>query len=191
MRRKKKRTTQTNRPLFSPSLQLPSILQCHVPTHLCMHLSSCRQPSPAVTAMICNRPVQGLLSLLDSSTLTIPNTFPIPNFSLDILSSPMPDYAPAHPHHNQPPPPCQPTPPPPHPTINPGLQPIHNTPNPASHTTSTPLFNWLNIRKIRIVVGCCREHAGTHPLKFNIAPSFSKEFLMRRRVDCAHVRVGR
>src|SRR3979490_3214806 len=174
MRRKKKGTTQTNRPLSSPSLQLPSILQCHVPTYLCMHLSSCRQPSPAVTAIICNRPFQGLLSLLDSSTLTIPNTFPIPNFSLDILSSPTPDYAPAHPHHNQSRPPAH-----------------SKTPNPASHPTSTPLFNWLNIRKIRIVVGCCREHAGTHPLKFNIAPSLAKEFFMRRRGDCAHVRVGR
>jgi hypothetical protein len=40
------------------------------------------------------------------------------------------------------------------------------------------------VRKIKIVVGCRRIHAGTQPLNINIAPSFLSEDLITPSVDC-------
>jgi hypothetical protein len=48
---------------------------------------------------------------------------------------------------------------------------------------STPFFSCSSVRKIRIVVGWRRVHAGTQPLNMNIGPSFAMDFRMTARVD--------
>lgn len=43
---------------------------------------------------------------------------------------------------------------------------------------STTFFNCSSVKKIKIVVGWSRVHAGTQPLNMNIAPSFFSEVLI-------------
>ena len=54
---------------------------------------------------------------------------------------------------------------------------------PFDRVKSTPFFSCSSVRKIKIVVGCSRIHAGTHPLNMNIAPSLLSEDLITPSVD--------
>jgi hypothetical protein len=40
------------------------------------------------------------------------------------------------------------------------------------------------VRKMRIVVGCKRDHAGSQPLNMNMGPSVWSEVRMTASVDC-------
>jgi len=54
---------------------------------------------------------------------------------------------------------------------------------PFDREKSTPFFSCSSVRKIKIVVGCRRIHAGTQPLNINIGPSFFNEDLITPIVD--------
>jgi hypothetical protein len=55
---------------------------------------------------------------------------------------------------------------------------------PCSLDQSTPFFNCSSVKKMRMVVGCRRVHAGNQPLNMNIAPSFFSDVRITARVDC-------
>jgi hypothetical protein len=55
---------------------------------------------------------------------------------------------------------------------------------PFNRTQSTRFFSCSSVRKMRMVVGCNRVHAGTHPLNMNIGPSFRREVRITPMVDC-------
>jgi hypothetical protein len=56
--------------------------------------------------------------------------------------------------------------------------------NPFALEKSTKFFSCSNVKNIRMVVGCSRVHAGSHPLNMNIGPSFRREVLITPSVDC-------
>jgi len=55
---------------------------------------------------------------------------------------------------------------------------------PLDLTQSTRFLSCSSVKKIRIVVGCNLDHAGTQPLNMNIGPSFFNEDLITASVDC-------
>lgn len=68
-------------------------------------------------------------------------------------------------------------------TNNPTTFKFYRYVNPFDLDQSTPFFNCSSVRKIRIVVGWRRVHAGTQPLNMNIGPSFFIDCRMTARVD--------
>lgn len=58
--------------------------------------------------------------------------------------------------------------------------PPHNVPR----FQSTKRFSCSSVRKMRIVVGWRRVHAGSQPLNINIGPSFASDARITPSVDC-------
>lgn len=54
---------------------------------------------------------------------------------------------------------------------------------------STNCFSCSSVKKIRMVVGWRRVHAGSHPLNINIGPSLLSEARITPSVDCIRARV--
>lgn len=57
-------------------------------------------------------------------------------------------------------------------------------PHNMSRFQSTKRFSCSSVKKMRMVVGWRRVHAGSHPLNMNIAPSFASDARITPSVDC-------
>ena len=54
---------------------------------------------------------------------------------------------------------------------------------PLARPQSTKPLSCSNVTKMRIVVGCRRDHAGSHPLNMNAGPSVCIEWRITFSVD--------